>query len=96
MTCITLDLSENIIVVLKYATCVVIRALLSIGYVLGTVLGAFTNSFRFILQLMKVLTQNAVLQRIKIKLNALIMKIIWIIILLQKALQDYIIKKLRL
>lgn len=43
---------------------------------------------------MKSLTQNAILWKIKMKLNALIMKIRQIIILLQKALQDFIVEEL--
>lgn len=60
---------------------------------LSTVPGAFTHCFRFILHLLEVLTRNAVLWRIKMKPNAFIMKIMWIVIQLQKTLEDYIVKK---
>ena len=40
--------------------------------------------------------KKAVLWRFKVEVNDLIMNIVWIIILLKKALQDYIMRHLRL
>lgn len=94
---LTLGLLETLAVILKDATCILgQQALSSICHVPDTGLGAFTNCFRLVHR-SNVLTQKAekaVLWRFKMKVYDLIMNIVWIIILLKKALQDYIMRNM--